>query len=236
VKSPCNVLKNLAVLSECHCTCHSFRSLKFYLPALFLCIYSICLVSNLIGLDDHVTIDGNDDIEKSPVFLSQSVSKSTSAKGTKQRKKCIIAPPPSRKRTIDTHRDSVSNVSDLRLQKRGKVQKEQISDCMMSKPLDSEAATQTTTSTNKLVTPSPHPDYRRQNSETTTPRRNDILSSTKRSEITNQYHALPLMGQHPNNNPSLKSARVRAGQDNSRSSWFQEKNHQKTAQQTAFSK
>ncbi len=212
------------------------RSMKLCLPALRLCIYSICLVSNLVGLDEHVTIDGNDDIEKSPVFLSQSVSKSTSAKGTKQRQKSQIALPSSHKRTMETHRDSVSNVSDLRLQKRGKVQKEQRSDYIISKPLESEAATQPTFITKKLVTPSPHPYSKRQNSETTTPRGNDILSSTERREATNQYHPPPPTGQRPNNNPSLTNARVRAGQNNSRSSWFKERNHQTTAQQTAFSK
>ena len=212
------------------------RSMKFYLLTLCLFIYSVCLVSNLVGLDEHVTIDGNDDIEKSPVFLSQSVSNSSSAKGKKQRQQPIVAPPSSHKRTIETHRDSVSNVSDLRLQKRGKVQREQRTDCVISKPLDSEAATQPTSSTKKLVTPSPHPYSKRQNSQTATPRRSDILTSTKKSEATNQNQAPPLTGQRPNNNPSLTSARVRAGQNNSRSSWFKEKNHQTTAQQTAFSK
>jgi len=201
-----------------------------------ICIFSICLVSNLVGLDEQVTVDGNDDLVKSPILLSQSATKSTSTKG-KKLQQSIVAPPSSNKRPLEAHRTSVSNVSDLRLQKRGKVQEERTVDRNIPKLLDSEEAAHPTTSTKKnLVTPSPHPHAKHQDSETVTPRRNDTSSSGKRDVTTNQSQALPLTGQRAVNNPSLASTRMkRGGQNNSRSSWFQEKSHQKTAQQTAFS-
>jgi hypothetical protein len=197
---------------------------------------SICLVSNLVGLDEQVTVDGNDNIVKSPILLSQSASKSTATKG-KKRQQSIVAPLSSNKRPLEAHRTSVSNVSDLRLQKRGKVQEERTVDCHIPQLSDSEEASQPTTSTQKnQVTPSPHPHTKHQDSETATPRRNFTSSSGKRDVTTNQYQALPLTGQRPMNNSSLASTRMkRGGQNNSRSSWFQEKSHQKTAQQTAFS-
>jgi len=146
----------------------------------------------------------------------------------KQRQQSIAPPPSSSKRPLETHRDSGSYVSDLRLQKRGKVQTEQTVDRIISEPVDTEAAAQPSTSTKNLVTPSPHPHTKHQNVDTATPRR-------KRDETNTQSRSHSLTGHRPNN-PSLASARAnRGGKNNSRSSWFQEKSQQKTAQQTAFS-
>jgi hypothetical protein len=197
--------------------------------------HSLLLVGNLVGLDEQVTVDGNDDIEKSPALLSHSVSKPPSTTVKKQRQQSIAPPPSSSKRPLETHRDSVSYVSDLRMQKRGKVQTEQTVDRIISEPVDTEAAAQPSTSTKNLVTPSPHPHTKHQNADTATPRRNVTSSSGKRDETNTQPRSHSLTGHRPNN-PSLASARAnRGGKNNSRSSWFQEKSQQKTAQQTAFS-
>lgn len=214
--------------------CIQFNQIPLFTHSLSFA-FSICLVSNLVGLDEQVTVDGNGDLEMSPALLSRSVSKPTSTKGKKQRQQSIVAPPPSHKRPLDSHRNSASNVDDLRLQKRGKVQKEPVGRTI-SEPLDSEAATQSCTRTKNLVTPSPHPHTKHKNLDSTTPCRNVTSLSVKRNEVTNNSQAKHLTGQSSRVDPSFASSRFRrGGQTNSRSSWFKEKSHQKTAQQTAFS-
>lgn len=192
-------------------------------------------MSNLIGLDERVTVDGYGDVEMSPAFLARSVSKPTSTKGKKQRQQSTVFPPPSLRRPLDSHRNSVSNVDNLRLQKRVKVHKE-ASGRITSEPLDSQAATQSSTGDKNIVTPSPHPHTRHQNSDSTTPRRNVTSLSATKNEVTNNLQAKHLTCQLPRVDPSFTSSRIRrGGQTNSRSSWSKEKSHQRTAQQTAFS-
>lgn len=198
-------------------------------------------MSNLVGLDEQVSIDGNDDIEKSPVLLSQAVAKFSSSKGKRQSQLPLL-PSSSQKRPLDSHRNTVSGVNDRRLHKRGAVQNEYYNPCVTLDPetLDhdliksSNMATQPS-ATKNMVTPSPHPHIKHQNSNTHIYSRNDSSSFTKKSEMINRSRPQPLM-EHRSSNSSLSSARIkRAGPHISRSSWFQEKSQQKTAQQTAFS-
>ncbi|KAL7539117.1 hypothetical protein ACHAXR_010579 [Thalassiosira sp. AJA248-18] len=208
----------------------------------------IRLVSNLVGLDEQVTVDGNDHIQRSSFSLSPHVAtKSSSTKSKKQSKSALTKPPAlSRKRSVNNHRDSVSGVSDLRLHKRGKAQKVQDNndDCIIvdpdameydvSKP--SNVAAQKS-SKKKMVTPSPHPRAKHQNSNNLTPVRNPASLSGQRSVNTN--HSQPqnsTSGRRLYNSSSSKNtASNRKGPRNARSSsWFKEKKQQKSAQQTAF--
>jgi len=206
-------------------------------PATFGRAY-IRLVSNLVGLDEQVTIDGNCKIQKSSFDLSPAVAKSS--KGKKKQSKIFAQPPPtttSRKRqTFDgSHRNSVSKVSDMRLHKRGRAEKkdkvQEDDDCII---IDPDAVEYDLTSRpakelggKKSVTPSPHPRTGRENRQqkNLTPVRGTTATSSQRSEKTNQTSK---WSKNTNNNNN------RRGPRNARSSWFQEKSSQKTAQQTAF--
>ena len=206
------------------------------------------LVSNLVGLDEQVMIDGNDRIQKSSFSLTPPQAKSSSKKGKKQSKLTQQPAASSRsKRSIDNHRNSVSNVSDLRLHKRGKVQqKEQDDDdCIIIDPdaVDFEVSQPSgmggqRSSKKKNVTPSPHPPTKHQGSnDNVTPVRNTTSSSAQRSQtmtnLSQQPHSAS-SGRRSNNTWSKNTASNRTGPRNSRSSWFNEKRHQKTQQQVAF--
>jgi hypothetical protein len=122
----------------------------------------IRLISNLVGLDEQVSVDGNDRVEKSSFSLSPVVAKSAT-----KRKKSQICSKPSEcagKRLFESHRSSVSNVGDMRLHKRGKAgPASNITECI---EIDSDveeddgsskAYAKTPSSKKKAVTPSPHP-------------------------------------------------------------------------------
>ncbi|KAL9182447.1 hypothetical protein ACHAXT_013099 [Thalassiosira profunda] len=203
----------------------------------------IRLVGNLVGIDEQVTVDGNDRIQKSSFSLSPHVAKSSATKGKKQSKLNLTQPPAtSRKRTIDAHRDSVTNVSDLRLHKRGKAPKgrgDDDDDCVI---VDTEAVEFEVSSNEppktaaqksgrkKSVTPSPHP---RSN---LTPVRNTASTAAPRSEKTARSNAYSSAGRRNNHSSwSKTTATSRKGPRNARSSsWFQEKKQQTGAQKTAF--
>lgn len=128
------------------------RELVVRCPAKFGRVY-IRLISNLIGLDEQASVDGNDRIEKTSFSLSPTIAKSTT-----KNKQSQTAPKPSetaKKRLFDSHRSSVSNVSDLRIYKRGKfTQGPTKVDCIEINS-DDEVAGKSTA--RKTVTPSPHP-------------------------------------------------------------------------------
>eukprot|EP00804_Cyclotella_cryptica_P018375 CCRYP_015473-RA/>CCRYP_015473-RA protein AED:0.16 eAED:0.29 QI:0/0.37/0.22/1/1/1/9/0/1809 len=122
----------------------------------------IRLISNLVGLDEQLSVDGNDRVEKSLFSLSPVVAKSATKSKTSQ-----ICSKPSEsagKRAFESHRSSVSNVGDMRLHKRGKVVLAQSrTDCI---EIDSgveedhgssKAYFKTPSAKKKAVTPSPHP-------------------------------------------------------------------------------
>lgn len=210
--------------------------------------FSIRLVGNLVGLDEIVTVDGNDAIQKTNFSLSPHVAKSSSAKRGKSQSK-LTAPSAGstayRKRVLsDTHRDSVSAVSDLRLHKRGKTQTEQEEedDCIIVdpdavefEPTTSSKPSSRVSGSKKTVTPSPHPSSRpkQSSSNNLTPvRLSKDSSSFARSDKSNRSR--------PNDTGSNWSNRTatntnRKGPRNARSSsWFSEKRQQKNSQQTAF--
>lgn len=216
---------------------------------------SIRLIGNLVGLDELVTVDGNARIEKSSFSLSPTVAKSTK-KGKKQ-SQLSSQPVSSKKRLFYSHGSSVSNVNDMRLHKRGKIQKEQkkkntesieMIDCEpeeQEKDLVSSKTTSSKSNNRKSVTPSPHPPSFRSNAgmnnnsqvieqsfdgrdNTMTPLRDP--PSASRSEQHRQNRP-------PNNRNIRYSSRkssFKPVQRGGRSAWFQEKRNHKTTQSTAF--
>lgn len=120
----------------------------------------IRLISNLVGLDEQKTVDGNDRIEKSSFSLSPTVVKST----VKAKRSEAASKPPetAKKRLFESERSSLSNVSDLRLHKRGKFDRAQKKTERIEINSDDEdarnfASTSREPPTQKAVTPSPHP-------------------------------------------------------------------------------
>ena len=117
----------------------------------------IRLISNLVGLDEQISVDGNGRIEKSSFSLSATVMKSS----TKSKKGQTAAPKPpetAKKRLFESHRSSVSNISDLRLHKRGKTERSSKKvECI---ELNSDDEVEITNKTKKAVTPSPHPEMK----------------------------------------------------------------------------
>ena len=196
-------------------------------------------MSNLIGLDEQVAVDGNEDrIERSSFSLTPTLAKS-SKKGTKKQQSKLPSkqPPPAttRKRLFDGHRDAVSNVKDLRL-KRGRVEKEQDGDeCVIVDPEaveyvpnpSKESTKQSSVQT--LVTPSPHPRANGNSNGTLTPVRNAASASNRGGKPTQSSRAAS--GPQPNKYTATQRKGPRNG---NRSSWFQEKRNVKQTQQTAF--
>ena len=213
----------------------------------------IRLVSNLVGLDEQVAIDGNDRVQNSAFALSPHIvtsSKASSSKGRKQSKLTLTtkkAPATSHKRSVDNHRGSVSNVSDLRLHKKGKFQMDQEEDddddCIIVDPDATEyagsipsKATAPKTGKKKLVTPSPHPRTKKQNTDSLTPARNNASSATQRKERASRSQSTYSSNRPHNSSWSKNSTNnSRKGPRNARaSSWFNDKRQQKNSQQTAF--
>ena len=204
----------------------------------------IRLVSNLVGLDEQVTVDGNDKINKSSFSLTPAASKKKSLKGKKQ--STLFSQPSAattasrKRRQFDSHRDSMSRVSDLRLHKRGKSTKdteieEEGDECIIVDPeaveYEASSSRQTKQSgSKKSVTPSPYPRTKQQsNANNLTPLRN-TASSMQRSEKTTSRTPPQTNSKWAKNNANSN----RRGPRNARSSWFQEKSQQKSSQQTAF--
>jgi hypothetical protein len=121
----------------------------------------IRLISNLVGLDEQTSVDGNDRIEKSSFSLSPTVVKSTSK--SKKNNTAQKQPPSTtaKKRLFESHRSSVSNISDLRIHKRGKLEREPNIECIEINPDDEDnhnpVPLPNKPTTKKAVTPSPHP-------------------------------------------------------------------------------
>ena len=194
----------------------------------------IRLVSNLVGLDELVTIDGAGDVQKSSFTLSPTVAHS--ANGRKNQSQLSFAPASSRKRSLETHRKSVSNVTDLRLHKRCKDDEDD--DCIIIDPAaveykasESSGLAEENPRSKKVVTPSPHPHTKSANNDSTSFSRGDSTTTRPPPKPSSRHQA----ASNPSwsNNPRT----IRKGPRNSnRSSWFQEKTQQKTTQQTAFSK
>ena len=213
-------------------------------------------MSNLVGLDEQVTVDGNDKVQKSSFSLTPTLAKSSSGgKGKKQSK--LFAnnnPTTSRKRqSFDSHRNSVSKVSDMRLHKRGKTQKEKCleedDECIivdpeaveyeLSKPSNTALPQKASRKKSSSVTPSPHPRSSNQqdSNNNLTPVRNTTGASRQRNETSRrtQPQGQQSSGRGPNSSTwSKNTTSNRRGPRNARSSWFQEKTQQKTSQQTAF--
>ena len=118
------------------------------------------LISNLIGLDEQISVDGNDRIEKSSFSLSPTVVKSNAK--SKNSKVATQKPSESAKKRLFDHRDSVSNINDMRLHKRGKANVQRKIECIeidsnTEDDRNSLPVAPSKSSTKKAVTPSPHP-------------------------------------------------------------------------------
>ena len=208
-----------------------------------LIMLSIRLLGNIVGIDEKNAVDGNDSIEKSSFKLSPAAARvSSSAPKTKKpapKKK----PSSPRKRLFNSHQSSVSEVSDLRLHKRGRTNKETAKvekfivvdsdDSDIENPDSLNESEQKETGGQKLVTPSPHPSRRQSHhqqqppSNTPTPLYNSSRSSSQQGKFGASGRT---KSSHFANNTSGKSRAVR----NTTSSWFQQKKQQKTSQSSAF--
>lgn len=186
-------------------------------------------------------MDGNDSIEKSSFKLSPAAARvSSSAPKTKKKPAQKAKPSSPRKRLFNSHQSSVSEVSDLRIHKRGRINKDthKDEDCIV---VDSDSDIEDPHSLNEreqkktggqlvTVTPSPHPSRRQshqqqqQPSNATTP----LYNSSKSSSLSNKQQGKK--SSHFANKSNGKSRAVR----NTTSSWFQQKKQQKTSQSSAF--
>jgi hypothetical protein len=192
-------------------------------------------VSNLVGLDEQVNVEGLGEVQKSSFSLSP-----TLAKGKKNQSQLTLPPATSgQKRPFDRHRNSVSKVSDLRLHKRGKDQKERDDDCII---IDSEAVeydvrvAEERSHSKKLVTPSPHPHSKKQNTKRMTPACDTTSSSVSRSNNSDCVQPQNISGGGSNTSSRPNTMRSkRKGPLNNKLPWLQEKSKQKTSQQIAFS-
>ena len=211
-------------------------------------ILSIRLLGNIVGIDEKVAVDGNDAIEKSSFKLSPAAARvSSSAPKTKkpaQKKK----PSSPRKRLFNSHQSSVSEVSDLRLHKRGRVNKETAkdenfivvdSDSDIENPNSLNESEQDDNGSQKLVTPSPHPSRRqshqqRQSSNTPAPRYNSSRSTSQQGKFGASGRTKSSHFVNANNTAGKNTASKSRAVRNTTSSWFQQKKQQKTSQLTAF--
>lgn len=153
-------------------------------------------------------------------------------------------PPSPKKRLFNSHQSSVSNISDLRLHKRGRINKDtKDEDCII---VDSDSDTEDPhllmnageqkkkTASQTLVTPSPHPSRRQAQ------QKQQKQQQPNATPLYNSSRSLPQQGKggasgrttspHFATNPSGKNRVVR----NQSSSWFQQKKQQKTSQSSAF--
>ena len=152
----------------------------------------------------------------------------------KTKKSSAVAKPPQpKKRPLNSHQSSLSNVSDLRLHKRGRNNKNKTDeDCIV---IDSDSDTEKPRSLNKkeqektgksFVTPSPHPS-RRQTQQQVTQKGPTPLYNSSRSHRGNRETSQTISTHFATNRDK---SRVR----NTSSSWFQQKKQQKTSQSFAF--
>lgn len=201
--------------------------------------FSIRLLGNIVGIDEKLAVDGNDSIEKSSFQLSPAAARASSTVPKTKKQAQTENPASPKKRLFNSHRSSVSNISDLRLHKRGRINKDtKDEDCII---IDSDsdvenphllnaceqkqkAASQT------LVTPSPHPS-RRQTQQKQQPNDTPLYNSSRSSsQRGNEVASGRTTSPHFATNASGKNRGVR----NQSSSWFQQRKQQKTSQLSAF--
>ena len=189
--------------------------------------FSIRLLGNIVGIDEKVAVDGNDSIEKSSFKLSPAAARASSTV-PKTKKPSQKAKTPSKR--LFSHQSSVSNVSDLRLHKKGRKDE----DCIV---LDSDSdndrglnkSEQKQTGSQTIVTPSPHPSRRQtQQQPNNTPLYNSSRSSSQQGKGGGTGRTT---SSHFATNPTSGKNRVVR---NKSSSWFQQKKQQKTSQSSAF--
>ena len=192
------------------------------------CVSSIRLVSSLVGLDEQVTVHGNEErIEKSSFSLTPAMTKSSAA----HEKQSTISK--TKRKLFDDHRKTVSAVKDVRLHKRKKTNKEhKDNDCVI---VDSDAVecvpkpskmTHQKPRSKKTVTPSPHPRNVERESNDLTPVRNTTSLPVSRNETASDAP------RHRSN--SSKYARNNQKGQGKSSSWFRDQTQVKKNQQTAF--
>lgn len=151
----------------------------------------IRLISNLIGLDEHTSVDGDDQIEKSSFSLSPPTAKSTAMSKKSQQAK---QPATAKKRLFESHRSSVSNVSDLRLHKRGKPDRSEKIECIeIDSDNEDNVNYSNVLSSNKVpsqkaVTPSPHPSTK---TSSTTPTFSEISTHAGNNHTPSSRNSNP---------------------------------------------
>jgi len=194
-------------------------------------------VSSLIGLDEHVAIDGSDSIEKSSFSLSPTAAKSFFAK--------------KKTKLMDSHRNAVSNTSDIRLnKKRSRMEKSKRGivknggEATNEHDLPCSDSAVEKQSMQSVVTPSPHqaplPKFQR-NSNLTPVRQTPSTSGRRTTEcLQDQNSAVrSLKDVTPKESNGRSQDDVSFVPQNSTKrkstqAWYQERKKQKSIQQTSF--
>ena len=165
-----------------------------------------------VGLDELVTIDGAGDVQKSSFTLSPTVAHS--ANGRKNQSQLSFAPASSRKRSLETHRNSVSNVTDLRLHKRCKDDEDD--DCIIIDPAaveykasESSGLAEENPRSKKVVTPSPHPHTKSANNDSTSFSRGD--STTTRLNLHRSIRRRAILAGQTTHAQSEKALAIATG-------------------------
>jgi hypothetical protein len=201
-------------------------------------------VSNLVGLDEQVSVEGRGEVQTSSFSLSPAA-----LKGMRNQSHPSLQQATSGKKRpfFDAHRNSVLNISDVRLHKRGKDDKEPDDDCIIIDPEaveydeyeSSKVSEERPRSKKTIVTPSPHPHTKNQNTKQSFPVSDTTSPLISRCENTtnSQSQFISRHSGRRSNTPSWQQniGRTRKSARSDRSKWFQVKAQQKTAQQTAFS-
>lgn len=193
---------------------------------------SIRLVSSLIGLDEHVAMDGSDHIEKSSFSLSPAAAKSFSAK--------------KKTKLMDSRRNAVSNVSDVRIhKKRSRMEKSKRGivknggEAISEHDLPCSDSAVVKQSMQSVVTPSPHqaPLPKFQNNSNLTPVRETPSTVGRRTMecLRDQNSAVrSLNAVTPKENDISFVQPQNSTKRKSTNAWYQERKKQKSIQQTSF--
>ncbi len=194
----------------------------------------IRLVSNLVGLDESLALDGNDEIKKSSFVLTPVKSKTTASK-----KKKKTSSTKKRDTTQDMMRHMVRGIDDMRVPKRTTSNKKDKTKSMNLTPSSSAPKKQCTTSctnvdsarkryksnwSDTIVTPSPTPIAK-------------YPSKNSRSQVntpTPFVNKSPALQSRAYGSTSIISQESSSMGDRRGDSWNKQKREQKVFQQRAF--
>eukprot|EP00554_Chaetoceros_debilis_P010508 CAMPEP_0194110528 /NCGR_PEP_ID=MMETSP0150-20130528/9767_1 /TAXON_ID=122233 /ORGANISM="Chaetoceros debilis, Strain MM31A-1" /LENGTH=1867 /DNA_ID=CAMNT_0038799741 /DNA_START=175 /DNA_END=5775 /DNA_ORIENTATION=- len=190
-------------------SCHRIES-----PEKFGRIY-IRLVSNLVGMDESLTLDGNDTIQKSSFYLTPVKSSQSSAKKKSGSKKKIDDTP-----SILKYSANFSGIDDLRIGKKRKGKSQNTKSISNIEKRNKKSRL--------FVTPSPHPK-----TNNSPPSRSTSTSALTHGGIQKLHY--PKKAIDRLSTIASKEQTSMHGRSTNRNSWRKQKKEQKQFQQRAFS-